>query len=240
MAALKGRLALVTGASAGIGRATALALAAAGADVFLTGRNAAALDTAAASCRAQGVGARAMAGDLNDTGFVAALAEAAGEADILVNNAGILTYAPLLETAFADVEAMFRTNVLAAFAIAQEMARRMVARRRGHIVFVTSGAARNVNQFGVAYAATKHALAGFAKGFRLELKGTGVKVSEVAPGMVDTGIRDASRHPAVLKALAARTYGPLTSEEVAEAILFALTAPERARVDLLELQPRET
>lgn len=235
MGALSGRVALVTGASAGIGRATALALAGAGAAVIVTGRNRAALEEVAAAC---GGGARAVAGDLDDGSFVSVLGEAAAEADMLVNNAGILTYAPLLELKQEDVAAMFRTNVLAAFAIGQEMARRMVARGRGHIVFVTSGAARNVGQYAVAYAATKHALSAFAKGFRLELKGTGVKVSEVAPGMVATGIRDASQHPAVLKSLAARPFAPLTSEDVAQGILFALTAPEGSRIDLLEMQPK--
>jgi NADP-dependent 3-hydroxy acid dehydrogenase YdfG len=236
MAALDGRVALVTGASAGIGRATALALAGAGARLIVTGRNRAALEEVAAACP----GARALAGDLNDAAFVAALGEAAHDADILINNAGVLTYAPVLEIAQADVEAMFRTNVLAAFAIAQEMAKRMAARGAGHLVFVTSGAARNVGQYAVAYAATKHALSAFAKGFRLELKGSGVKVSEVAPGMVDTGIRDTSTHPAVLKSLASRSYGPLSSEDVAAAILFAVTAPEAGRVDLLEIQPKGT
>jgi NADP-dependent 3-hydroxy acid dehydrogenase YdfG len=238
MATLTGRTALITGASAGIGRATALAMARAGAGLVLTGRNQAALDEVVVACRERGAEATALAGDLNDNDFVARLGAAADKADILVNNAGILTYAPLLETRMADVEAMFRTNVVAAFAIALEMAKRMVPRGSGHIVFVTSGAARNVNQFATVYSGTKHALAAFSKGFRLELKGTGVKVSEVAPGMVDTGIRDASTHPAVLKAVAARTYAPLTSEDVAEGILFALTAPEGARVDLLEMQPR--
>ena len=235
---LSGRTALVTGASAGIGRATAIALARAGADVILTGRNAARLEDVAAACRAHGPQATVIAGDLNDHAFVAALGEQADGADILINNAGVLTYAPVLEIGAAEVEAMFRTNVLAAFAIAQEMARRFVAHKRGHLVFVTSGAARNVNQFGVVYAGTKHALAAFAKGFRLELKGSGIKVSEVAPGMVDTGIRDTSTHPAVLKSLANRPYSPLTSEDVAEGILFAVTAPENGRIDLLEMQPK--
>jgi NADP-dependent 3-hydroxy acid dehydrogenase YdfG len=235
---LVGRTALITGASAGIGRATALALAQAGATVIATGRNGAALNEVVAACRAAGGQASARAGDLNDRGFVAALGEAAQDADILVNNAGILTYTPLLDTNLDDVEAMFRTNVLAAFAIGLEMAKHMAARKRGHIVFVTSGAARNVNALGVSYAATKHALSAFARGFRLELKPNGIRVSEVAPGLVATGIRDTSLHPAVLKYMAGRTERPLTPEEVADAILYAIAAPEGTSVDLLELRPR--
>jgi NADP-dependent 3-hydroxy acid dehydrogenase YdfG len=236
---LKGRKALITGASAGIGRACAEALAREGADVIVTGRRQAALEDVAETCRQTGANAAALAGDLDDAAFVRKLGEAAADADIFVNNAGILTYAPLLDTKMEDVEAMFRTNVVSAFAITLEIARRMVDRRSGHLVFVTSGAARNVNQFGVVYAATKHALSAFAKGFRLELKGSGLKVSEVAPGMVDTGIREASRHPEVLKSLAARKYKPLTAEDVAEGVVFAVTAPAGCCPDLVELRPKD-
>lgn len=236
---LKGRKALVTGASAGIGRACAVALAREGADVIVTGRRAAALDEVAVACRAHGTGAQTVVGDLDDGAFVRSLAETAGDTDIFVNNAGVLTYAPLLETKMEDCEAMFRTNVIAAFAITLEIAKKMAARRSGHLVFVTSGSARNVNQFATVYAATKHALSAFAKGFRLELKGTGVKVSEIAPGMVDTGIRDNSRHPDVLKSVAARKYKPLTAEDVAEAVIFAATAPDNCCPDLVELRPRD-
>jgi 3-oxoacyl-[acyl-carrier protein] reductase len=238
-ARLAGRAALVTGASAGIGRACALALAREGARVVATGRRREALDEVVAACRALGGEATAVAGDLDAPGFARSLAAQAGDCDILVNNAGILTYAPLLDTRMEDCEAMFRTNVVAAFEIALEMARRMAARRSGHIVFVTSGAARNVNMHATVYAATKHALSAFAKGFRLELKSSGIAVSEVAPGMVDTGIRDRSTHPEVLKSIAARRYRPLSAEDVATGVLYALTAPEGCSADLLELRPRE-
>lgn len=238
-ARLKNRKALVTGASAGIGKACALALAREGAHVIVTGRRQTALDEVAAACRKSGVDAVALAGDLDDPAFVGRLGEAAADADIFVNNAGILTYAPLLDTKMEDVEAMFRTNVVSAFAITLEVARRMAERRAGHLVFVTSGAARNVNQFGVVYAATKHALSAFAKGFRLELKGSGLKVSEIAPGMVDTGIRESSRHPDVVKSLAARKYKPLTAEDVAEGVIFAVTAPAGCCPDLVELRPKD-
>lgn len=235
---LAGQSALVTGASAGIGRACALAMAAEGMDLVLTGRRLEALEEVAHACRALGVQARAVSGDLTDSAFVQALADQAAEIDVLINNAGILTYAPLLEISKAQCEQMFATNVLAAYDLTNAVAHRMVRRGQGgHLVFITSGAARNVAQYGVVYAATKHALSAFAKGFRLELKGQRIKVSEVAPGMVDTDIRKDSTHPAVLKSLAARTFAPITPEQVADAVIYALRQAPDCATDLIEVRP---
>jgi NADP-dependent 3-hydroxy acid dehydrogenase YdfG len=236
---LKGRAALVTGASAGIGRATALTLAREGAAIFATGRRRAELDALVAEIRAHGGTASAVAGDLDDAAFVRRLGEEAGDADILVNNPGFLVYAPILEITPQECEAMFRTNVVAAFAVAQELGRRMAQRRRGHLVFITSGAARNVQQFAGVYAGTKHALSAFAKSFRLELKPAGIKVSEVAPGMVETDMRKGITHPEVLKSLAARRFKPISAQDVADSVLFALTAAEGCCPDLIELRPRD-
>lgn len=239
MARLSGRAALVTGASAGIGRATALALAREGAEVLASGRRAGELESLVQECRHLGARAQSVVGDLDDMEFIRALGKAAGHADILINNAGWLVYAPVLEITPEQMDGMLRTNVLAAFAVAREIGARMAERGRGHMVFITSGAARNVQQFGVAYAATKHAVSAFAKGFRLELKGAGVKVSEIAPGMVDTEMRKGITHPAVLKSLAARKFKPISPQDVADAVLFALTAAEGCSPDLIELRPKD-
>jgi NADP-dependent 3-hydroxy acid dehydrogenase YdfG len=234
---LKGRSVLVTGASAGIGRATALALAGAGADVLLTGRRQVELDEVAAACAQAGGAGRVLRGDVTDQGFVRELGQAAKGIDILVNNAGILTYAPILDAQVEDCEAMFQANVVAAFAVAREIARDMVERKRGHMVFMTSLSARNVNAMAASYAATKHALSAYAKGFRVELKSFGIKVTEIAPGMVDTHIRDNSTHPDVLKSVAARKFPPLTPEDVAAAVLYAVSTRDGCCPDLIELRP---
>lgn len=236
---LRGRAALVTGASAGIGRATAIALAREGAAIVATGRREKELAALVEECRKAGGEAQWIAGDLDDARFVRSLGEQAGHVDILINNAGHLVYAPVLEITPEECEAMFRTNVVAAFAVAREIGRRMVERKRGHMVFITSGAARNVQTFGVAYAATKHALSAFAKGFRLELKSAGIKVSEIAPGMVDTDMRKGVTHPEVLKSVAARKFKPIMPQDVADAVVFALTAAEGCSPDLIELRPKD-
>lgn len=232
---LSGKSVLVTGASAGIGRATVAALVKHGATVIATGRREDALGELVSE---HGAGAvRTLAGDLNDGAFVDKLASEAADVDILVSNAGILTYAPLLETSFEETEAMFRTNVLASFRITQAVAKTMAERGRGHIVLMTSIAARQVYSLGVVYCMTKHALAAYANGLRIELQAKGVKVSEIAPGMVDTDIRATSDHPAVQQAIGARKFSPLTAEEVADAVLYTVLQPFNCGADLVELRP---
>lgn len=233
---LSGKLVLVTGASAGIGRAAAIALAGAGARILATGRRKAELDALTQHCGAGKV--RGIAGDLNDAGFVAELAAAARDVDIFVNNAGILTYAPLMDMQFDEVEAMFRTNVLASFRITHTVARSMMARQRGHIIVMTSIAAREVYRLGVIYCATKHALSAIARGLRIELQGHGIRVSEIAPGMVDTDIRATSHHPAVIDAVKNRKFTALTAEEIAEAVVYAAQSDDNCCTDLIELRPR--
>jgi len=226
----------VTGASAGIGRATVATLIGHGANVIATGRRQDALEALVAEHGARRV--TAIAGDLNDGDFVADLVSAAADVDILVSNAGVLKYAPILDLTYDDMEDMVRTNVLGSFRITHEIAKAMVERGRGHIVVMTSTAAREVYPLGSIYCATKHALSAFARALRIELQAKGIQVSEIAPGMVDTDIRDNSDHPAVLAAVSARKFEPLTPEEVAEAVGFALLSSDNCANDLIELRPR--
>jgi NADP-dependent 3-hydroxy acid dehydrogenase YdfG len=234
---LKGRSALVTGASAGIGRACVVALTESGAQVLATGRRKGELDSLAQQC---GSAVRALAGDLNDAGFAKELAAAADGVDIMVSNAGILTYAPLLDTSYDDTAALFQTNVLASYRIMLAVAKAMVARRRGHVIVMTSIAAREVYRLGAIYCATKHALSSLTRSLRLELQGHGIKVTEIAPGMVDTDIRQTSTHPAVQEALNARRFSALTPQEIAEAVVYAAQAADNCCPDLIELRPRNS
>ena len=233
---LVGKAVLVTGASAGIGKATAIALARSGAKVIATGRRQTALAALQQQCGEKAV--ETIAGDLNDARFVNELAQLARDVDIFVNNAGVLKYAPIMDMTDADCEWMFRTNVLAALRITQAVAKSMIERRRGHIVIMSSIAAREVYQLGVIYCATKHALSAITRGLRIELQSHGIKVTEIAPGMVDTDIRASSDHPRFVAALKARTFDPLTPEEVAEAVVFAAQAAPNCCPDLIELRPR--
>ena len=234
---LKGQWALITGASAGIGRACALTLAGAGVNIYLTGRKEVELKLVQSECQSHGVQAPYMSGDLGDRSFVKELVEWSSSAQILINNAGTLTYAPVLEVTTDECEHMFAINVVAAYDVSRAIAEQMKKRGSGHLIFITSLAARNVNVHSVVYAATKHALSALAKGFRLELKKDLIKVTEIAPGMVDTEMRSAITHPEVLKAIASRTFKPIAAQDVANAALYALSSSEGCCPDLIELRP---
>ncbi len=235
---LQGKLALVTGASSGIGRATAAALAREGAEVIATGRRERELQALAEQGKGAGGRIRPVAGDLDEAAFVRSLAEQAKDADILVNSAGTLTYAPLLDMTDDEIDAMFRTNVIATLRLSRLVGANMAARGSGQIIMITSLAAREVYRFGVVYCATKHALTAITTGLRIELQSQGIKVHEIAPGMVATAMRDNISHPAVLAAISGRKFEPLTAEEVADAVIYAATVAPNLCPDLIELRPR--
>jgi NADP-dependent 3-hydroxy acid dehydrogenase YdfG len=234
---LTGRRALVTGASSGIGRATARLLAVAGAHVVVTGRRAEeleALRTEAADEWSFSV----IPGDLTDKAFIAMLAERAGSVDILVNNAGIAHHAPFLEGDAEMWEIMVATNVTSLLRLTQLVAQGMAKAGSGHIVNISSALARSVFPNTLAYAATKHAIRAISAGLRIDLHAKGIKVTEVAPGLVgETDFLRNTSHPAFLEGLKARAYGPLPPEDIARAVLYAVSQPGRAEVDLIEVKP---
>lgn len=237
---LAGRSALVTGASAGIGRACALALAGEGAEVIATGRRADALASLVAEIGSAGGRAHAISGDLNRPGFAAELARASGAVDIFVNNAGVLVYAPFIELPPDDIDMMVQTNVIASLKLTQLVAAAMAERGRGHVIVITSGAARRAVPLGLVYSATKAAMSAAARTLRVELQDKGVKVTEIAPGTVDTDIRRNSRHPAFVAKMAARRFTPLSVTDVAAAVLYAATTSDVCSADVIEMRPRQT
>jgi len=184
---ISGAVALVTGASSGIGRATALALAAAGANVVVHGRDRAALEGLAA--RLDG---HALVADLATPGEAEKLARAvldrAGQVDILVNNAGVGWAGPFGEMADGDAERLLAVNLAAPIALTRALLPGMLERRSGYLAYVTSIAGRTGVAGEAVYSATKAGLDGFAESLRLELHGAraGVEVGVLVPGVIDT------------------------------------------------------
>jgi len=221
---LAGHTALVTGATSGIGRATANALAGSGAEVIVHGRDPARGAEVVAELEAAGASARFLAAELGDADQVKGLAAAAGEVDILVNNGGLSAFGPSAELDPDRYEAMFDANVRAAFILVAALAPGMATRGRGNIVTVSSMAGRIGMPGGAAYGGTKGALETMTRAWAAEYGPRGVRVNAVAPGPVFTGT---STPREFLDALGASTVLGRVAEpvEIAAAIRF-LSSPE--------------
>jgi NADP-dependent 3-hydroxy acid dehydrogenase YdfG len=237
VSALRGRTAVVTGASRGIGAATARALAAEGARVALIARSAADLKTLAAEL---GNGATAIPADLTDSaGIDAAEAEvqaAFGDApDIVVNNAGIFRVAPAAEMPDSLFAGTIELNLVAPFRVMRAFLPGMLARRSGHVVNLGSVADRHAFPGNAAYSASKFGLRGMHEVLRAELRGSGVRVTLVSPGAVDTALWDVVEAESPPGRFTARK-DMLRPEAVAAAVLYAVTQPADVNVEELRLR----
>ncbi|MDX6369138.1 MAG: 3-oxoacyl-[acyl-carrier protein] reductase [Gaiellaceae bacterium] len=179
---MEGKTALVTGGSRGIGRAIALELARAGADVTLSYRS----GKEEAEQVAQEAGGRAVAADVSDAEQAKALVEAAGELDILVNNAGVTRDGLLARMSDEDWRVVIDTNLSGTFHTCRAVARGMMKRRSGAIVNVSSIVGVHGNPGQTNYSASKAGIIGFTKALARELGNRGVRANVVAPGYVDT------------------------------------------------------
>jgi short-subunit dehydrogenase len=184
------KLVLVTGASSGIGEATAKRYAASGARVLLLARTAERLGRVAEDIRREGGTATAFPVDLSDAKAIdevsARIAREAGTPDILINNAGAGRWLPLIETTPEEALAMIEVPYLAAFNLTRAFLPQMLARRSGTIACITSPASYLTWPNACAYTAARHALAGFTEALRSEVKGTGVSVTLVVLGPVES------------------------------------------------------
>jgi NADP-dependent 3-hydroxy acid dehydrogenase YdfG len=234
---LKDKVAVVTGASRGIGEATALTLAQAGADVIVTARNGDELAALAERLARMEVAALPVAADLTREEDVDRLRDAAlarfGRVDILINNAGVGKYGPLASLSVADYDWMMNTNMRSSFLCTAAFLPGMLARRQGWVVFVSSVAGLKGLPHESVYCATKFAQMGFAQALDYETREQGVKVSVVAPGGVGTHFAfGTGRTPGdpMLDAM-------MDAKDVAEAVLFAVTQPPKVRVFLIGMRP---
>jgi len=227
--------ALVTGATHGIGRATALALGRAGYRVGVCARTAAKVDAFVAELAAEGIQAAGAAADVSDAGQVASavhrLVEALGEFGVLVNNAGVLIARPFEELSLEDWDVTMATNLRSLYLVTRAVLPGMRRRREGTVVNVASLAGRNGFAGGTAYAASKHGVLGFSRSLMLEVRKEGIRVVTICPGSVDTGML---RGQPMLKSEPERILRP---EDVADAILHAVQLPNRAMVSELDIRP---
>jgi NADP-dependent 3-hydroxy acid dehydrogenase YdfG len=232
----QGRTALVTGASSGIGAATVRSLAAAGFDVVAAARRLERCEEIASE-----VGGRAVRLDVTDPDSVARLADELPDLDVLVNNAGgALGFETVAEADDENWRRMYETNVMGVMRVTKALMPALERSGDAHVVLVGSVSGVEVYPRGGGYTAAKHAAHAVAKTLRLELLGKPIRVTEVAPGMVETEFSLVRFEGD--KELAGKVYEgttPLTGEDVADAIAYVVTRPPHVDIDYVSIKPTD-
>lgn len=219
---LAGRSALLTGATGGLGRAIATALAGRGAELILSGRKAAALEALAAEL--PGEGHRVVPSDLAEAGAAERLAAAAGAVDALVANAGLPGTGRLTDFTAEQLTGTLRVNLEAPMLLARALEPAMLERGSGHMVFVSSLSGKSATPLSSVYNATKFGLRGFALGLRADLDPQGIGVSLVSPGTIrEAGMYADSGAPPI------PGLGTGSPQQVADAVVKAI---ERNKVEV--------
>lgn len=237
------KIAFITGATSGIGQATALKMAEAGYDIIVTGRRKERLLEVAGMIREKGVEVLALNFDVRNRQEVQeaiqGLEEHWKDIAVLVNNAGLAVgVSPLQEGIIEDWERMIDTNVKGLLYVTREIAPLMIERQRGHIVNIASVAGKEVYPGGNVYCATKHAVDALSRGMRMDMLKDHIKVTNIAPGMVETEfslVRYKGDEEAARKVY--EGMQPLSNEDIADVIVFAVTRPAHVCLNDIVITP---
>ncbi|TGS43739.1 MULTISPECIES: SDR family oxidoreductase [unclassified Mesorhizobium] len=228
------RVALVTGATSGIGRAIVPALRQRGLVVYAVGRNAARLDDLVKE-----TGARAIEADVRDIVRITQ-ALAGVEVDVLVNNAGILsTRAPFQDIEPTELDAMIDVNLKAPMHLTRAFLPGMVSRRRGHLIYVGSSGGRAAYPSMGAYGPSKAGLSLFCDNLRCDLLGTSIRVTEIVPGRVQTDLYRKSIPHGQAKAVLYDGYRPIQPENIARIVCDVIDLPAFVDISRIEVFPTD-
>jgi NADP-dependent 3-hydroxy acid dehydrogenase YdfG len=242
---LGGRVALITGASSGIGAATALQLGNAGARVALAARRSDRLRELTERIRHAGGEATAITADVADQAsaeqLVATVVERFGKLDLLVNNAGVMMLAPFAEGAPADWRRMVEVNLLGLFYTTRAALPHLKRAGGGHVVNVSSVAGRIGFPMAAVYTATKFGVVGFSEALRKETLAQKTRVTVIEPGAVATELVEHLSDSASKERIQEwqASMRQLQSEDIAQAILYAVTQPDRVNVNEILVRPTD-
>ena len=245
MKRLAGKVVIITGASSGIGEATAIALAAEGAAVVLAARRRDRLEALRETLQSSGGQALVLQVDMTEPTQVQQMVKQAcdhfGRVDILINNAGVMLNSPVLEADIADVERVLYTNVLGLMVATHAVLPMMKSQGRGHIVNISSIAAGLSSPGSGAYSASKAAVNAFSESLRKEHHRDNIRVTVISPGIIATELPEHIPNPAVKERFVDFMAGltPLQAEDIAQAVLYAVTQPDRVAVNQITIRPTD-
>ncbi len=228
------KVAVITGASAGFGAATARALAAAGFSVVLGARRFDRIERLADE-----LGGRALPLDVTSTPSVTEFAAQIPAVHLLVNNAGLsLGLDPIERANEADWQTMFETNVMGVLRLTRALLPKLEASGDGHVIDIGSTAGFETYPGGAGYTASKHALRAFTKTLRLELIGRPIRVTDISPGLAETEFSEVRFGGDTEKAQAPyRGMTPLSAEDIADCVVWAATRPAHVNIDEIVIRP---
>ena len=245
MASLKQKVAIITGASSGIGEATAIALAAAGAKVAIIARRSERLETLTQRIQQNGGEALPITADVANEAqvqdMVSATKDKWGRVDILVNNAGVMLLGSIYQANTEDWRRMFDVNVLGLMYATHAILPLMKAQGEGHIVNISSVAGRVANAGTGVYNATKWAVGAFSESLRKEVHKDKIRVTIIEPGLVATELPQHITNPEAKERAKAfyESVRSLDSEDIAAAIVYAVTQPPHVNVNEILIRPTE-
>src|SRR4028119_1772631 len=243
MASLSEKVAIITGASSGIGEATALALAAQGAQVVIVARRGDRLEKVAQQISETGGKALQIIADVTDEAQVRQMVDKAqaelGRVDILVNNAGVMLLGPIDGADTEDWRRMVNLNVLGLMYATHAVLPLMKAQGEGHIINISSVAGRTAQAGSGVYNATKWGVGAFSEALRQEVYKDKIRVTIIEPGAVATELTDHITNSAAKERLKSwiSSMTPLESEDIAAAIVYAVTQPPRVNVNEILIRP---
>ncbi len=235
------KIALITGATSGIGRATALKLASLGYSIIVTGRRVDRLEALQAEVEASGAECVTLCFDVRSNQECEEHLSPIEHIDLLVNNAGLASGMEHIDVGeLSDWDAMIDTNVKGLLYVTRIVAPKMVAAKAGHIINIGSIAGTEAYENGAVYCASKHAVHAISQSMRSDLLESGIKVSEIRPGMVETEFSTVRFHGDQQRAdNVYKGFEPLTGADIAEAIGWIAQLPAHMNVNDIVLMPSQ-
>ncbi|MGC8806920.1 MAG: SDR family oxidoreductase [Thiomonas sp.] len=238
---IQDKVIVITGASSGLGEATARLLAAQGARVVLGARRSERIEALATELKTNGAQALAVTTDVTDAAQVQALVDAAvrtfGRIDVMLNNAGLMPHSPLERRKIADWDRMIDVNLKGVlYGIAAALPA-MQAQKSGHIINVSSVAGHKVRPGSAVYAATKHAVLALSEGLRQEVKPWNIRTTVISPGAVATELPDSITEPDMAEAVRQMYRVAIPAESFARMVAFAISQPDDVDINEILFRP---